>query len=57
VAGHPIFAAICDWALASLKREGLRNMRAELLTTARGETLEIGAGMGHNLDHYPDSVT
>jgi ubiquinone/menaquinone biosynthesis C-methylase UbiE len=57
VAGHPIFAAIYDRALAACERDGLREMRAELLADARGETLEIGAGTGHNLDHYPDSVT
>ena len=32
-------------------------MRAELLSGARGRTLEIGGGTGHNLLHYPDAVT
>jgi ubiquinone/menaquinone biosynthesis C-methylase UbiE len=54
--GHPIFAAIYDRALAACERDGLRDLRAELLASARGETLEIGAGTGHNLEHYPDSV-
>jgi ubiquinone/menaquinone biosynthesis C-methylase UbiE len=54
---HPIFAAIYDRALAACERDGLREMRAQLLAQARGETLEIGAGTGHNLDHYPEAVT
>jgi ubiquinone/menaquinone biosynthesis C-methylase UbiE len=57
MSGHPIFAAIYDRALASLERDGLRDMRAELLADARGETLEVGAGTGHNLEHYPDAVS
>lgn len=31
-------------------------MRGELLAEARGRTLELGAGTGHNLPHYPDAV-
>ena len=55
--GHPIFAAVYDRMLAGCERGGLRELRAELLAGARGDTLEIGAGTGHNLDHYPDAVT
>jgi ubiquinone/menaquinone biosynthesis C-methylase UbiE len=55
--GHPLFAAIYDRVLAGLERDGLRDMRAELLASATGETLEIGAGTGHNLDHYPRTVS
>jgi ubiquinone/menaquinone biosynthesis C-methylase UbiE len=57
MSGHPIFAAIYDRALASCERDGLRDMRGELLAEARGATLEIGAGTGHNLEHYPETVT
>lgn len=32
-------------------------MRVQLLRSASGRTLEIGAGTGHNLEHYPDAVT
>lgn len=32
-------------------------MRAELLAGARGRTLEIGGGTGHNLAHYTQAVT
>jgi ubiquinone/menaquinone biosynthesis C-methylase UbiE len=57
VRGHPIFAAVYDRMLAGCERAGLRDMRAELLAGARGQTLEVGAGTGHNLEHYPDAVT
>lgn len=57
MAGHPIFAALYQKLLAANEEAGLREMRAELLRSARGRTLEIGAGTGHNLEHYPGSVT
>ena len=57
MAGHPIFAAVYDKVLAANEEAGLREMRAELLASASGRTLEIGAGTGLNLDHYPDAVT
>jgi ubiquinone/menaquinone biosynthesis C-methylase UbiE len=43
--------------LAGTERAGLAEMRAELLRDAGGETLEIGAGTGLNLEHYPAAVT
>jgi ubiquinone/menaquinone biosynthesis C-methylase UbiE len=57
LAGHPVFAAIYDRLLASAEKGGLRQMRSDLLREARGRTLELGTGTGHNLDHYPASVT
>jgi ubiquinone/menaquinone biosynthesis C-methylase UbiE len=54
---HPIFAAIYDRALAGVEKGGLREMRAGLLSEARGRTLEIGAGTGLNLEHYTDAVS
>jgi ubiquinone/menaquinone biosynthesis C-methylase UbiE len=32
-------------------------MRRHLLATASGRVLELGAGTGHNLEHYTDAVT
>lgn len=55
--GHPIFAAVYDRLLAANEEAGLREMRAELLRSASGRTLEIGAGTGRNLEHYPGAVT
>jgi ubiquinone/menaquinone biosynthesis C-methylase UbiE len=56
VPGHRIFAAIYDRLLAGSEKAGLREMRAELLGAARGRVLELGAGTGLNLAHYPDRV-
>jgi ubiquinone/menaquinone biosynthesis C-methylase UbiE len=36
---------------------GQRETRAELLGAAHGRTLELGAGSGCNLPHYPPAVT
>ena len=55
--GHPIFAALYDRMLAGTERAGLMEMRRELLTHASGRVLELGAGTGHNLEHYTDAVT
>jgi ubiquinone/menaquinone biosynthesis C-methylase UbiE len=52
-----VFAAVYDRMLASAEKGGLRRMRSELVREATGRTLELGAGTGHNLDHYPASVT
>jgi ubiquinone/menaquinone biosynthesis C-methylase UbiE len=57
VADHRIFAAIYDRLLAASEEGGLREMRADLLREASGRTLELGAGTGHNLPHYPASVS
>jgi ubiquinone/menaquinone biosynthesis C-methylase UbiE len=52
-----IFAALYDRAMAATEDAGLRDARHELLAGARGRVLELGAGTGANLDHYPDAVT
>jgi ubiquinone/menaquinone biosynthesis C-methylase UbiE len=51
-----IFAALYDRMLAGTERAGLSARRGELLSHARGRVLEIGAGTGLNLAHYPESV-
>lgn len=53
---HPIFARLYDRMLAAIEEAGLAEMRAQLLSEARGRTLELGAGTGHNLAHYPAAV-
>ena len=45
-----------DRFLAPPEDAGLRDMRRELLAQAGGRCLEVGAGTGLNLDHWPDSV-
>lgn len=39
------------------ERAGQRETRRELLSEARGRTLEVGAGTGVNLPHYTSAVT
>jgi ubiquinone/menaquinone biosynthesis C-methylase UbiE len=51
-----LFAALYDRVSKGSEAAGLRAERRELLATAEGATLEIGAGTGLNLEHYPDAV-
>ncbi len=51
------FAALYDRCLKSTEDAGLREMRRELLSGARGRTIDIGSGTGANLDLYPAHVT
>jgi len=55
------FSALYDRAFEASEEAGLREMRRELLTGARGRVLELGAGTGLNLELYPheglDSLT
>jgi SAM-dependent methyltransferase len=52
-----IFAAGYDRLFGAVERAGLSDMRAGLLAGVRGRTLELGAGTGLNLRHYPDGIT
>jgi ubiquinone/menaquinone biosynthesis C-methylase UbiE len=54
---HPIFARFYDRMTAGVERGGLAEMRRELLGSASGRVLELGAGTGRNLQHYTDAVT
>jgi ubiquinone/menaquinone biosynthesis C-methylase UbiE len=49
-------AAIYDPFLALGERRGMHERRRRLLGRARGTVLEIGAGTGLNLAHYPDDL-
>ena len=51
-----VFAAAYDPFLWIGERAGMRRHRHDLLTQARGRTLEIGSGTGLNLLHYPDDL-
>jgi ubiquinone/menaquinone biosynthesis C-methylase UbiE len=51
-----LVAAIYDPSLALGERRGMRDRRQRLLRGARGTVLEIGAGTGLNLTHYPDEL-
>ncbi len=52
-----LFAAAYDRGLKSTEEAGLGEMRREVLARASGRTLDLGAGTGVNLEHFPDAVT
>ena len=52
-----IFPYLYDLNMAFFERACLRSWRRELLKHVYGEVLEVGAGTGANIDHYPDQVT
>jgi SAM-dependent methyltransferase len=56
VPGSRFSAAIYDWALWLGERFGMRDRRRGLLAGARGRVLEIGAGTGLNVAHYPGEI-
>jgi ubiquinone/menaquinone biosynthesis C-methylase UbiE len=51
------YAAAYDLFNGPAERAGLREQRRDLLAQATGATIEIGAGTGLNLPHYPPAVT
>jgi ubiquinone/menaquinone biosynthesis C-methylase UbiE len=51
-----VFAAVYDPFLALGELTGLRRHRRRLLAGARGRVVELGAGTGLNLRHYPDGL-
>jgi ubiquinone/menaquinone biosynthesis C-methylase UbiE len=51
-----VLAAIYDPFLWLGERAGMADRRSRLLASARGSVLELGAGTGLNLDHYPSEV-
>jgi ubiquinone/menaquinone biosynthesis C-methylase UbiE len=52
-----LFAALYDTVSKGSEAAGMREERRQLLAGADGATLEIGAGTGLNLEHYPDAVS
>jgi ubiquinone/menaquinone biosynthesis C-methylase UbiE len=51
-----VFATVYDPFLALGELAGLRRLRRRLLASARGRVVELGAGTGLNLRHYPDGL-
>ena len=51
-----LFAALYDRLTAGAEAAGLAKRREQLLSTANGRVLEIGAGTGANLEFYPPAV-
>ena len=56
VAGNRFTATVYDPFLWFGERLGMRAKRRRLTKLARGRVLEIGAGTGLNLSHYPDDL-
>ena len=52
-----MYAAIYDKMNAGPEEAGVGAFRYELISAAKGATIEIGAGTGLNLAHYPPAVT
>jgi ubiquinone/menaquinone biosynthesis C-methylase UbiE len=51
------FAAMYDGQMRPAEKAGLTDMREALVAQAAGTVLEIGAGTGANLGHYPPAVS
>lgn len=49
-------AAIYDWSTRGSEEACLRQWRAELLSGLEGRVLEVGAGTGVNIPHYPSGL-
>lgn len=50
------FSALYDRCFKASEEAGLRDLRRDLISAARGRVLELGSGTGLNLDLYPDSI-
>jgi ubiquinone/menaquinone biosynthesis C-methylase UbiE len=51
-----VFAALYDRMMRRGEELSMGKRRGELISNARGRTLEIGAGTGANIPHYPDAL-
>ena len=52
-----LMAAVYERSCMAAEKAGLSGWRARLLSTLEGSVLEVGAGTGLNLPHYPKAVT
>ena len=52
-----VFAHAYDAAFVLAERRGLRKVRKDLLALSKGRVVELGAGTGLNLVHYPEDVS
>ncbi len=51
-----IFASFYDRGLQAAEEAGLARRRRSLVGAASGRVIEIGAGTGLNLEHYPENL-
>ena len=54
---HPIFARLYARVARDSEARGGAEHRTRMLAGCAGRVIEIGAGVGSNFAHYPDSVT
>jgi SAM-dependent methyltransferase len=54
---HPLFARYYAWLSPRMEKRGTAEHRRELLAGLSGRVVEVGAGNGLNLAHYPPAVT
>jgi ubiquinone/menaquinone biosynthesis C-methylase UbiE len=52
-----VFARVYDTAFVLAERRGLRDVRKELIGQSKGRVVELGAGTGLNLNHYPAQIS
>src|SRR5436305_242137 len=53
---HPLFARVYTRVAPGLDKKGGAEHRDELLAGLTGRVIEVGAGIGSNFEHYPDTV-
>ncbi len=51
------FPRVYDTAFLFAERRGLRDVRKDLVSRSTGRVVELGAGTGLNLSHYPETVS
>jgi SAM-dependent methyltransferase len=56
-AGRRWFAAWYPWMMGGIERAGQAGFRHDQLVGATGRVLEIGAGNGFSVPHYPSDIT
>lgn len=54
---RPRFARFYERITEAMDRQGLSELRAELLADLHATVVEIGCGNGRNFAHYPATVT
>jgi ubiquinone/menaquinone biosynthesis C-methylase UbiE len=55
--GHPVFAALYGVMSRQMEAGPVGRARAELVSQARGEVVDLGAGLGANLRHLGGEVS
>ena len=54
---RPLFARMYERISAGMEAQGMGALRDDMLSSIRGDVVEVGAGNGMNFSHYPASTT